>query len=357
MVFGPETFRSLVVVPVGEPPSVGRGREYPGFLDVRFDEELLVVLRGFLAFEQPAPAVQSRLATMTRRRMRRMKAFRFEDRIHTVTGLLAATHLPDWNSVTLRGTAGNRAVPHPAGHGVHSFGVPTLLFTRNANVAQRAPASAPRFVAISPDDGKAIDLRNPAAAAFLSWLVPGLGQLYQGRRFKGTAFMLSLMGAFVAGMWIGGGNVVYASWRPGEKRLEFFGQAGIGAAAIPSLVQASFVAGPWHQPLGSAGWFAPPLLRGQLVSETYRQQVIDRDPEIGPGDFDGLRFALRQPGDQLSLWRRRLGRFFDLGTLYTTIAGLLNLLVIYDAWSGPMRYPSTEDDTEKSGTGGEKPGG
>ncbi len=246
----------------------------------------------------------------------------------------------------MRGTAENHVVPHHAWHGVHSLGVSILPFTRNAAVAQRAPAPATRFVAISPDDGSAIDLKNPALAAFLSWLVPGLGQLYQGRRFKGTAFMVSLMGAFFVGMWIGGGNVVYASWRPGEKRLEFFGQAGIGVAAIPSLVQASLVAGPRHQPLGGAGWFAPPLLRGQIVSEAYRQQVIDRDPEIGPADFNGLRFAPQHPGDQLSLWRRRLGRFFDLGTLYTTIAGLLNLLVIYDAWSGPMRYASTEDDKE-----------
>jgi TM2 domain-containing membrane protein YozV len=223
-------------------------------------------------------------------------------------------------------------------------------------VPPRAPAAAPRFVAISPDDGTAIDLKNPAIAAFLSWLVPGLGQLYQGRRFKGMTFMVSLVGTFLAGLWIGGGTVVYASWRPGEKRIEFFGQAGIGMAAIPSLVQASLVAGSWRQPLGS-GWFAPPLLRGQLVSESYRQQVIAHDPEIGPGDFDGLRFAPRQLGDQLSLWRRRLGRFFDFGTLYTTIAGLLNLLVIYDAWAGPMRHAPPEEDTEESGKGGQKPRG
>lgn len=223
-------------------------------------------------------------------------------------------------------------------------------------MAQRPPAPAPRFVAISPDDGSVIDLKNPALAAFLSWLVPGLGQLYQGRRFKGTAFMVSLMGTFLMGLWLGGGTVVYASWRPGEKRIEFFGQAGIGAAAIPSLVQASLVAGSWRQPLGSAGWFAPPLLRGQPVSEAYRQSVIDRDPEIGPQDFDGLRFLPRQPGDQLSLWRRRLGRFFDLGTLYTTIAGLLNLLVVYDAWSGPMRAGANDDDEEKPETDGKKPG-
>jgi len=41
-----------------------------------------------------------------------------------------------------------------------------------------------RIVAISPDDGSAIDLRNPALAAVLSWAVPGLGQLYKGQFIK-----------------------------------------------------------------------------------------------------------------------------------------------------------------------------
>ena len=47
----------------------------------------------------------------------------------------------------------------------------------------------PRIVALSPDDGSTIDLRNPALAAVLSWAVPGLGQIYQGRTTKGGLFM------------------------------------------------------------------------------------------------------------------------------------------------------------------------
>jgi hypothetical protein len=204
---------------------------------------------------------------------------------------------------------------------------------------------------VSPDDGTTINLANPALAAFLSWLVPGLGQLYQGRRFKGTVFMASLVSTFLAGMWLGGGTVVYASWRPGDRRIEFIGQAGIGVAAIPALVQAALVSGSAHQPLGS-GWFAPPLLRGQPVSERFQERVIASDPEIGPEDFTGMRFAPRQPGDQSSLWRRRFGRSFDFGTLYTTIAGLLNLLVIYDAWAGPLRHATGKDGDADPATGG-----
>jgi len=72
----------------------------------------------------------------------------------------------------------------------------------------------PRIVAVSPDDGSAIDLRNPAVAAILSWCVPGLGQIYQGRTHKGRIFMVAILATFLVGLMLGGGKVVYASWRP-----------------------------------------------------------------------------------------------------------------------------------------------
>ena len=40
--------------------------------------------------------------------------------------------------------------------------------------------------------------------------------------------------------------------------------------------------------------------------------------------------------DALSDWNLRLNSAFEMGTLYTVIAGLLNILAIYDAFSGPM---------------------
>jgi hypothetical protein len=217
-------------------------------------------------------------------------------------------------------------------------------------VGRPAATTPPRFVAISPDDGGTIDLRNPAVAAALSWLVPGLGQLYQGRVLKGGIFMVSLLAALLAGLWIGGGKVVYQSWRPGEKRWAFLCQAGIGGIALPAMLQSSLVNGPTKQPLAALPWFTPPLVRGQLVSEAYARRLADGDPDIAAEDFrrqaGGLaRYEPRHTGGQLSLWHLRLGRFFDIGSLYTMLAGLLNLLVIYDAWAGPMRQPPGDDDT------------
>ena len=210
-------------------------------------------------------------------------------------------------------------------------------------------AAAQRVVAVSPDDGSAIDLRDPATAAFLSWLVPGLGQLYQGRRLKGWLCMAAILGSLFAGLWIGGGRVAYCLWKPGARRLEFIGQAGIGGVAVPALVQSWSLAAS-GRPLLPGGWFAPPLLPHQAVAPAYAARLERTDP--GMAFYrDGRDNTLRSGADQLSVWYLALGRFFDIGTLYTTIAGLLNLLVVYDAWAGPLRDPGPAPADDESAPG------
>ena len=102
---------------------------------------------------------------------------------------------------------------------------------RGPRAAEPSRALRKRIVAISPDDGSAIDLHNPALAALLAWCVPGLGHLYQGRTLKGRLFMGAILGTFLLGMWLGGGRVVYASWKPGDTRWPFVCQAGAGVVA------------------------------------------------------------------------------------------------------------------------------
>ena len=55
-------------------------------------------------------------------------------------------------------------------------------------------------------------------------------------------------------------------------------------------------------------------------------------------------------------WHDELKGFFEIATLYTMIAGLLNLLAVYDAFAGPVfpqpeenkkRGPPEENDEEK----------
>ncbi len=56
---------------------------------------------------------------------------------------------------------------------------------------------------------------------------------------------------------------------------------------------------------------------------------------------------------------KKLHRYFDVGTAYTMIAGLLNVLAIYDAWGGPVIAESRrkeEDEPAKPETGSGEPG-
>ena len=137
-------------------------------------------------------------------------------------------------------------------------------------MGRQESAAAHRFVALSPDDGSTIDLRHPALAALLSWLVPGLGQIYQGRRLKGALFMATLLSAFLAGMWVGDGRVVYASWKPGEKRWAFLCQAGIGVAALPAMMQTP----PGHQNLSALRRRGRPAVQSQLPQMPALQQFV-----------------------------------------------------------------------------------
>ncbi|RLS34127.1 MAG: hypothetical protein DWH79_05210 [Planctomycetota bacterium] len=189
---------------------------------------------------------------------------------------------------------------------------------------------------MSPDDGSVIDLHNPWLAALLAWCVPGLGHFYQGRRHKGGLFMGVILGMFLAGVWLGGGKVVYASWKPAEPRWAFVCQAGVGLAAMPALVQSMQLAGAAKQPLLASTFMAPPLFPGQYVSRAYAERLVASDPDIDQELFFDKPPLRQFRADQLSMWQRRLGRWFEFGTLYTMLAGMLNILAIYDAFAGPL---------------------
>ena len=49
-----------------------------------------------------------------------------------------------------------------------------------------------------------------------------------------------------------------------------------------------------------------------------------------------FRPVIEDAADEVSAWYARQGAGYEMGTWYTMIAGLLNILVIYDAYSGPL---------------------
>ena len=58
-----------------------------------------------------------------------------------------------------------------------------------------------------------------------------------------------------------------------------------------------------------------------------------------------MRYATDQDRtNQLGYWHYKYGAYFDLGTVFTMIAGLLNILAIWDAWGGPSMVGQPDDE-------------
>jgi hypothetical protein len=155
-------------------------------------------------------------------------------------------------------------------------------------------------------------------AAFLSYLIPGMGQVYQGRVGKGLLFFFGLYVLFFYGMWMGQWRNV---WLPDVSDMPQLQVAGNQLKGVPSAL--------WYRPqfmgqfwIGTAAWPA-----------VVQYATYDRTKDTGPifGKFQ------RTPTeDELNDIQRKASKRWDLGWVYTVIAGVLNLLVIYDAFAGAM---------------------
>jgi hypothetical protein len=172
-------------------------------------------------------------------------------------------------------------------------------------------AKDPPAAAASPP----INLKDPVLAAFLAWLIPGLGHWYQGRRQKAVLFFVCILGIFSYGVCIGGnstlgyGRAVYFAFNKQEWRLHYLCQVWVGLPALPALVQSMRESNDRH---AFGQFMAPPYLLEPGKLDT---------PDLPP---------------TLNRLQSDLGRDFDYATAFTMIAGLLNVLAIYDAYAGPV---------------------
>jgi hypothetical protein len=189
---------------------------------------------------------------------------------------------------------------------------------------QSEPADAPPLPPVKLDP----------LAALMSYLIPGLGQVYQGRVGKGLLFFFGLYVLFFYGMWMGQWRNV---WLPDASDLPDVTVAGqnLGGAFKAAYYRPQFLGQFW---IGAAAW--PSVV--QYVK-------YDKAKQEGPAPFK--KFQRAPTEDELNDLQRNSSKRWDLGWVYTVIAGVLNLLVIYDALAGPMfRDPPrwTEDAPEES---------
>lgn len=181
-------------------------------------------------------------------------------------------------------------------------------------------------------DAVVVDLKQPWLAGLLAWAIPGLGHMYQGRTGKGILFFICIMGTFVYGMYLGEGKVVYAAtnWEQ-QFRWQYLCQLGVGLPATPMLLQRA-----------RANEGKPPLWGGFMSQ-----------PKNLPTEWKDDSGNMSTQPNELAMWTVKMHPFFELGTVYTVIAGLLNVLVICDAVSGPLilkPHKKDKDAGENKGT-------
>jgi hypothetical protein len=164
-------------------------------------------------------------------------------------------------------------------------------------------------------------------AGLLSYLIPGLGQIVQGRVAKGVVFFVSLYALFFYGMYLGkfrnvylpdtseSNNSVSRIFQDLYNRPHFAGQVFIGVAAWPAIWQYMH--------------YEQNKDEGPIFGKWMRSPKIELDHNAGR---DGGRAFVSEEINQL---QRNESKVFDLGWVYTVIAGVLNILVIYDAVAGP----------------------
>ena len=177
-------------------------------------------------------------------------------------------------------------------------------------------------VAVSAFESVEVDLKDPFIATVIAWLLPGAGHFYQGRHGKAILFMTCILGLFIFGMTTGGGKVVYASLNKGGRKIPMICQAGVGALVFPAWLQ---------------------MVRMEML---HKKEPFLQGFMAPPRNFNA------SSRDELAEWHYDFHFKYEVGTLFTMIAGLLNILAIYDAGCGPVfvtphpakTKPSPDDD-------------
>ena len=164
---------------------------------------------------------------------------------------------------------------------------------------------------IGPDERADRFSSEPGISGLPSVVSTRAGPFLPRSNGKGILYAVCILGLYLMGMAMGEGKIVYWRWvnplnNPEKFCLYYLGQVFVGLPALPALIQSTLQ----HYGVG-------PILWGFMAE---------------PSQID------------LNSLQTRLGKLVEIGTIYTTVAGLLNILAIYDAYEGPA-YQDFEEDS------------
>jgi hypothetical protein len=176
--------------------------------------------------------------------------------------------------------------------------------------APRAAEPAPPATPIDPVEelskrGKSVEL-----AALLAFLLPGMGHVYLGKRGKGLVAFVLIVGLFLSGLWLSSGEAVWLDKEYGHP-WAFCAQVGAGLPA-------------------GAG-----LLRSHSYEVKTALGIKSEPPPPPPTVWQTPEYVRELPHQ-------------DEGLLFTMVAGLLNLLLIHDAFCGAPGASAAREEDEDS---------
>jgi hypothetical protein len=164
-------------------------------------------------------------------------------------------------------------------------------------------------------------------AGLLALALPGCGHLFLRKYDRAFYAALGILGLFFGGLLIGGIDSVDSQ----EDRIWFLGQALVGPIAfgVDHLHQSRF-----------KGWAEttqpdpnrPGSVRTVFKTRSpYPGETLQRGSSpVDPGKTALLVVPSEEPNSRPAS-SKSLGRMNELGTLFTTLAGMLNLIVVLDA--------------------------
>jgi len=133
-------------------------------------------------------------------------------------------------------------------------------------------------------------------AGLLAWIVPGAGHVYLGRTLRGVILCVCINGLFWTGVLIGGVFTV----EPMQHRWWFAGQMCTGAS-------------------GLAGWYRQRHVRRNIITDLRR---------------DGIDAGQSRKAYTQVLIEKGLSLDFPAASVaraYSGVAGMLNIMVVFDA--------------------------
>ncbi|HZZ44360.1 MAG TPA: DUF6677 family protein [Tepidisphaeraceae bacterium] len=148
--------------------------------------------------------------------------------------------------------------------------------------------------------------QSPALVAVAGWILPGLGYWLIGHRARAVTVCITILSLFTLGLLVAGIRSVDVPGYNDDGKLTL----------VPSTDQPAITAHPISEILNKP-WYIGQILAGPItiLCSDYSinlSKPLPDNPDVSPAAKAHVRVA-------------------EIGTLYSAVAGMLNLLVIIDA--------------------------